>query len=323
VVAVVTSYRPSAELISNVVRIAAQVDSVIVVDDGSGDEYDSTLVGVAQTGAEVIRLAKNVGIAAALNRGVAAVRPSSDDLVVTFDQDSAAPTGFVDALVSRMNTAIQQGVNVGLVAPETFAGHRQTIPGRRDVAREPIQSGTLYRGLALRRMGAFDEGLFIDLVDVDYYLRLRSLGFVVLAVPGLDLPHELGCRYHVTVWGRPVIIHGRELTTSLSAPFRYYYRARNRVVIDSRYPGIETRARRRDRILEWRHLMFVIAYARPRRNIIRVLSQGRRAGHAQEMGRIPPEIEKLADAVSWATIRAEARGTDGSPPQRSRRTPER
>nr|WP_240978235.1 glycosyltransferase [Planctomonas sp. JC2975] len=299
ITAVVTAYRPSREILKNVARIAHQTDGVIVVDDGSGAEYSELLEELAANGADVVKMERNRGIAAALNAGVLAAELAADDLLLTFDQDSALPNGFVAALVARWDAATSAHQRVGLVAPARFAGLPQTMADG-TTAREPIQSGTLFSGEVLAAAGPFREELFIDLVDVEYFFRLRALGYQTLAVEGLDLPHELGRSYAVTVFGRPIRVGGRLLTTSLSTPFRYYYRARNRIVIDAEYGDRERELLRRDHAMELRHLLFVLAYARPRRAMVALLRRGRHAGRQRVMGPMPDEVQRLAATIRWS-----------------------
>jgi rhamnosyltransferase len=310
VVAVVTAFRPTDDLVSNVAELSKQVDAVVVVDDGSGPCFDRVLTALESDVVSTVRLSQNEGIAAALNAGVAAANPSSEDLLVTFDQDSRVPARFVTSLVQRWDDAASAGRRVGCVAPERFAGELQATG---ESARGPIQSGSLYSGEVLSRAGGFREDFFIDLVDTEYFLRLRSLGLEVLAAPGLDLPHNLGRTYPIALFGVPLRFRGRALTTSLSTPFRYFYRARNRVVLEREYRRVERRHLAQDRLMWVRHLVFVIAFARPRWSMFRLLRAGHRAGRAARMGRIPEAAQRLASGIRWRTAPLEC-GVDTPKP---------
>jgi rhamnosyltransferase len=306
VVAVVTAFRPTEDLVSNVAELSKQVDAVVVVDDGSGPRFDGVLTALQSDVVSTVRLTQNEGIAAALNAGVAAANPRSDDLLVTFDQDSRVPVGFVAALVERWDRATRAGKHVGSVSPERFAGGLQAW-GKS--ARGPIQSGSLYSGEVLRQAGRFREDFFIDLVDTEYFLRLRSLGLEALLATGLDLPHSLGRIYPVVLFGIPLRVRGRLLTVSLSTPFRYFYRARNRVVLEREYLSVESGGLARDRAMWLRHLILVLAFARPRWGMFRLLRAGHRAGRAGVMGRIPDGAERLAAGLRWRPVPLGDQGT--------------
>ena len=223
VVAVVPAYEPGANLLELVDTLVAQVSEVIVVDDGSPNGTQ-IVDAVAERGARLLRHDTNRGIAAALNTGVQAALDAEGALaVLTVDQDSQVPPGFVSALVDGWERAEQDGVRVGLVAPEHVAG----LPDQRS-GRPPVQSGLFVPVATLRRVGDFDERLFIDGVDDDYSLRCLDAGLAVVIADGIRLGHRLGDTHEVHVAGRAV-------TLTRSAPFRYYYLTRNRIRLVGRH----------------------------------------------------------------------------------------
>ncbi|WP_084486044.1 glycosyltransferase [Humibacter albus] len=301
VVAVVSVYRPGRDVVDNVAEIVEQVDHVIVVDDGSGDGFEQVFAEISAAGARLVMLPENSGIAAALNSGIDSADLTAADVVVTFDQDSSLPQGFVARLLEALRQSEDAGLSVGIVAPATFAGVDQTgaevAPGVPEALR-PIQSGMLITGSTLERIGTFDEGLFIDLVDVEFYLRVLAAGLTSVAAPGLDLPHELGHFQSMSVFGRRV-------STTLSTPFRYYYRARNRAIVTRRYRKIAGDLLRRERDRDIAHFVVAVAFARPRRALFTVLRRGWRDGRRGTGGRIPSDLNDIAASVSWRGQRIE------------------
>lgn len=311
VVAVVTAFRPEPPLLDHVALIRAQVDEVVVVDDGSGPGFDDVFVAVDDMGAGVVRLRSNEGIAHALNAGIRAAALAPQDLVVTFDQDSAIPAGFIDALVETWDEATARGVEIGLVCPELFANVNQAPDGPGEDgflrAREPIQSGALYSWAALSRIGKFREDLFIDLVDAEHFLRLRRLGMEAIAVPGLHLPHELGRTYPLTFLGRQVSTHRGPLWASLSTPFRYYYRMRNRVIVNREYRSLFRREYLlHDTLREIPSWILAVHLAKPRMAMVKVLARGMRDGRRGDTGRIPEDLLPVVREIKW---RVEPRST--------------
>lgn len=229
IVAVVPAYEPGPNLLTLVDQLARQVSRTIVVDDGTPGG-SAVVDASADPGAEVVRHNANRGIAAALNTGVrTALATGAVTAVLTVDQDSQVPDGYVAALLSAWERTERSGAQVGLVAPEHVSG----LPDQRR-GRPPIQSGLLLPATTLRRVGDFDEPLFIDGVDADYALRCRDAGLEVVIAPGVTLGHRLGDAHKVR-------LAGRTLTVTRSAPFRYYYLTRNRLHLvarhASRHPG--------------------------------------------------------------------------------------
>lgn len=293
VAVVITALDPDEHLLHAVSSVIGQVGSVVVVDDGStAPEAAETLVACAELGCTVLRHGRNLGIAAALNTGVshalAGRRPPR--AVLTLDQDSKVSEGYVAAVLTAWERAENAGVRVAMVGPERVNGRRVPIAEVRDgvpTGAEPIQSGLLVPGAVLREVGPFDEGLFIDGVDTDFYLRCLDTGRAVVLAPGTDLEHRLGARHAVTLAGRAVTWSGAPVELTASAPFRYYYLVRNRVVL------VTTRGRRHPR---WAlgqlvglvgHLALVLAFVPGRAARARWARRGLRDGVRKVSGPAP------------------------------------
>jgi len=106
-------------------------------------------------------------------------------------------------------------------------GVRQVIPA--DVL---ISSGALFSASALREIGTMDEGLFIDHVDTEWFLRAHHRGWRSYGVCDAVMRHSLGERTF-RVW------FGRWRYLPIHKPFRYYYIYRNSVLLYRRsYPTV-------------------------------------------------------------------------------------
>ena len=232
--AVITAFEPQGGLVEACRAVVTQADVVVIVDDGSSSSFE-VLDACRELGAVVVRHAANLGIGAALNTGVVEVRrhldANTENYVLTLDQDSVVPAGYLAALVAAARSAAQSGVTVGMVGPEQATGIR-SASARTDGdvvhSKEPIQSGLLIPVAAFDALGPFAAELFIDGVDTDFYLRAATRGMAAVVAPGARLEHRLG-REHV------VRIAGRHVALTYAADFRYYYIARNRIALLRRY----------------------------------------------------------------------------------------
>lgn len=292
---VVTVHRP-AGVPPLLADLAPQVTGIIVVDDGSGSEFDSVRADIASSGALVVALEHNSGIATALNRGIRCALDNGATAIVTFDQDSTIAPGFVDALSAAREHALAHGVPAGPVVPEFFADVSQAGSSTRHevvYAAHAIQSGMYLPADVVERVGLMDDSLFIDLVDTDFELRCLDSDLPCIVAPGVRLPHRLGARYRF-----PGPLGALLPTLTLSTPFRYYYRARNRIVLARRHPRHRARLRSDARA---DYAYFVIAWmlAKPRSTMRRLLVAGFRDGRAERMGRMRPELSAEAARVTW------------------------
>lgn len=304
--AVVTAYRPGPELAAHVREVVGQVADVVVVDDGSGRDYDERFAALESEGARVIRLPENAGIGAALNAGVEALtgdrsRPVPG-AILFLDQDSTVGPGLVDTLAGALLAASGDSVPVAGSAPEFFGGTSQKRGrrGRHAIAPKPIQSGLLVLTGALQALGLFRDDYFIDLVDTEFAMRAEAEGFVFVAAEGAQLPHALGRQVALPSPRGPVRgPSGGPLGFTVSAPFRYYYRARNRVVLNREYRARRPVVVARDTLLEARHYLIVWLAIRERRTFLALLRAGRRAGRAGRMGRMPDAVAAAAARLTW------------------------
>lgn len=299
---VMSCFRPGDDVVRTAKAASTQFDGMIVVDDGSGPDSEPTLRELAKFGVVVLRQSENAGIGAALNRGIARAFDCGAGFVVTLDQDSSLP----DGAVRRLHDAFDRAMLVaapGAVVPEFFADVRQArqeiSPGVWSTS-NVIQSGMLIPRATWSDLGGFREDFFIDLVDTEFELRLTRAGRPIVAAPDLRMGHRLGTALQRRLFGRRFGIPGLlpdEVT--VSTPFRYYYRRRNRITLNREYSGVFRSRILRDTVLDHLHFVNVLMLAHPRGALRRLLREGRRAGRAGRMGRMPQELMDLATTIGW------------------------
>ncbi len=201
IAAVATAYHPDDRLTAVVESALESCSTVIVVDNTPGTEptVADKLAGLGTDdgngGVKVLRPGANLGLAAALNLGLAEL-PEDAEAVLLLDQDSALPGDVVTALAAYLDDP-----TIGIAAPtpwdaahdssyDNLAALRSEVADRTDV----ITSGMLIRRSALERVGRFREDFFVDFVDIDFCLRLRRAGLRIVQDQRLKLPHSLGDR---------------------------------------------------------------------------------------------------------------------------------
>lgn len=306
VIAVFSSFRPNETLLEHVQSAMTQVREVVVVDDGSDEQCTPLLTSIERAGAKVIRQPANLGIAAAMNKGFDVAKELSAEFVVAFDQDSQVPEGFIDALVNEYDRATERGLNVAMVAPEWYSETRQThdqTVGGVLISYAPIQSGLLMPMKVIEELGTQREDFFIDLVETEYYFRARTKGYEAVCAPGLKLPHGFGHRLYVHFFGKRMHKrNGKPRMVALSSPFRYYYRARNRVALNRLYrdnPELHRLLRRdglRDFVLDF---MVAVWSARGKAKLISLMWVGWRDARKHRMGRMPERLALRARNITW------------------------
>ena len=164
-------------------------------------------------GAILLRNEQNLGLAAAINRGVRAVHASTPDtrFALLLDQDSEPEPGSIAALVEGFEGLQAEGLRVGCVGPtlvDVSTGlqhgfHQMTrwrwtraypAPG----ALQPVPcanlngSGTLVPIDLFLELGGLEDALFIDHVDTEWAFRVQAHGYALYGIPAAVFRHRMG-----------------------------------------------------------------------------------------------------------------------------------
>jgi rhamnosyltransferase len=86
--AVVVLYNPEVDVLENLRVLAAQVDALVIVDNGSSEVFRSDLAPMLNARVELIRHPGNLGIATGFNTGVRRLIELGCEFSLTFDQDA-------------------------------------------------------------------------------------------------------------------------------------------------------------------------------------------------------------------------------------------
>ncbi|HCP8899371.1 TPA: glycosyltransferase family 2 protein [Escherichia coli] len=221
---VIVFYHPNDENINSAKKLSESY-KVIIVDNSEKDITYSIPKG------HIIKLKRNVGIAAALNIGIHFFIKNNYKYAVLLDQDSEPDKSLLSSLINYSENCTD---NVCLVAPSYYDRAinknadfilctekgiiRQPAIGKNAIeASYVITSGSLLRLSSISNIGFMDEDLFIDFVDIEWCLRANSLGYKILGLPWLKMSHEIG--------DKPIKILNKKYVNH--SPIRHYYYFRN------------------------------------------------------------------------------------------------
>jgi rhamnosyltransferase len=230
---VVVTFRPRLEDLENLAKLRPQVRGLVVVDNGSSEEKRTLLRSAAQQGDfMLIENEANLGIATALNMGVKWAKSAGYTWVALFDQDSTVPPDFIDTMLRAYDTSPRRD-RIALLVPR-YIDSRLGIPlsaiyaenGSLQVA---MTSGSLIPISIFCEEGWFEESLFIDAVDFEYCLRLRSNGYSVEECPEAVLLHAPANFTEYRLKGF------RLFSTPNYSAGRRYYRDRNTIWMLRKY----------------------------------------------------------------------------------------
>ncbi len=239
VAAISILYNPDQEVVQNILSYASAVDKLYLYDNSetSNERLFAPLSNVASC-KYLFAGGINRGIGAAINEAAEIALKESIDWLFTFDQDSRADAGMVPKMRKYIES-IDYRDCVGIVAPRIISPI-DTRPDDSYIQEEPyimyvptvIQSGALHNLSAFKKVGGYDERLFIDYVDFDYCVRCRLAGFVIAKIPGAAIYHQEDSPFEVQE------INGSKRFMGKYSPQRYYYQCRNMLYCKERYREI-------------------------------------------------------------------------------------
>ena len=232
---VVVTYHPCEQVCRRIRDLRSQVSHLIVVDNGSDQAERRMLRSLLQddTSIELIQNDENLGVGVALNQAAARALELEKAWLLCMDQDSQAGEDLL-AQLGRIHATYPHHACVGMIGSNYVDATGRPAFGCRD-PKAPCQqvptvitSGSLLSLEAYRCAGPFREDFFIDSVDHEYCLRLRSCLFEVAISCTPLLNHALGnqVRYRVPFF---------RLAVSHHSPLRRYYMTRNRLALARAY----------------------------------------------------------------------------------------
>ncbi len=267
------------------------LSEIIVVNNASSDGT-LTLLSERYPQITVISLPSNTGVGGAYATGLDyAIRQMRHDWVWLFDQDSIPAADTLQELLKALADTGRAMSEVAILAPlcvneNTGRKYPSLLwkNGWRNVVLKEnisfvdavISSGSLLRCDAVQHAGPPRADFFIDFVDLEHCLRLRSEGFKIAVVRDAILHHTLGSPRVVRfgplshVWAEHV-------------PWREYYKARNEVfTIWTYYPHFASKCSVLRRLL--RHALAVLLFGRDRVTCLKMMYLGVMDGRAGKLG---------------------------------------
>lgn len=231
---VIVAYHPDLSALSEKVSKYNSVCSDIVI--VNNDEANLSV-----TGAKVINLGHNRGIAYAQNVGVQYLYDQGIDFVFLFDQDSVVEKEYFAQMLREWDRLEAIDPQIGALSPTIYdrnldkrlpinqlaSNSIQRVNVNSESGKEfkntlPISSGLLTTTKVFKAIGGNVSWLFIDWVDYKFDLDLISAGYSIYTTNQVTINHSIGN-------GQPHRFFGKTLHVFNHSPFREYYFFRNAI----------------------------------------------------------------------------------------------
>lgn len=235
------------ECLRSLADITYRPYDVVVVDNGSRDPNEARELQKSFPDITVIRSEENKGFAGGNNSGIKVAEERGSDYVLLLNNDTIVDPKFLDEMVTSAEADKQIGI-VGAkiyyhAEPEVIwydggsfswsRGVKHVRIGMRDANQNDTTSRRtdfitgctmLVRMSALKKIGLLEESFFMYHEDVDWCLRARREGFLLMVAPGAHVWHKVA-RSAITM-GEPTI---------------HYYDARNTLLLARRNASLPVR----------------------------------------------------------------------------------
>lgn len=262
---VVVLFNPDTTIVENIKGYEQIVNEVILVDNS---EEDNSLLFSDLSFVKYISLRENTGIANALNVGI---NELSEHLILTMDQDSKISDALIKAYIDYLNT--NDRADIGALTPQfnTDRNPASMKAGSEEVLLS-MQSGTCFKRVVFEKIGMFDAKLFLDVVDWEYFLRMRTSGYKLIRINDAILDHRPASTRELK-FGPIAVKYG------IAPPIRYYYQSRNLLWTAKKY---HCKTLYKNLMVKW--LKIVLLFDN-KNNYLKAFHQGIKDAKANKLGK--------------------------------------
>lgn len=188
---------------------------------------------------------KNLGLGAAFNMALKddTYGWKDDDLIIFFDQDSQIGEGYIQALQDEYRKIETLIPNLGCLGPVFYntsndrterPRQKKNITDETYEVSNTITSSLMMRYGNLKKIGFWNENVFLDLADWDLCWRMQKAGMVCCMTEKVVLHHSVG--------------NGEKkvgpIKLRVGQPFREYYQTRDALyLLQENYVPLKIRLR--------------------------------------------------------------------------------
>ncbi len=233
---IVVIFDPNDSVVNNINTYIDYVDKLYVIDNS--ENIDNSKMFSFNKKIKYIPNNKNLGIAKALNIGAQNAIKDGYDWLLTMDQDSSFEKkslkkmeDFIITLKESAELSKLLDINykkIALVAPSYKLEPTFESTLGINFPLMVMTSGNLINLDIYKKIKGFKDWLFIDCVDFDYCLNLKSHGYEIVQLNNAILNHHLGnTKTYRFFWLKK--------SSSNHSAIRRYYMVRNRHYIYDMY----------------------------------------------------------------------------------------
>lgn len=224
VCASIITYNCESVINKNIISLLEQVNHILIIDNNSNADSNHLLDQWNNNEKiTIIKYPSNEGLALRLNEALEWATEHNYSLLLTMDQDTVLKDNAVIEMLKVLNSTDQicsVGPNRNFKEYDSNRLYTNT--------NYLITSGNLLKISVANKIKGYDSTLFIDLVDIDFSLHLRSEGYLLAIANNAEMEHKVG-ELEINKF---LFFKYKYLSHS---PIRFYYIYRNHVIISKKY----------------------------------------------------------------------------------------
>lgn len=286
VAAVVILYHPLEAAITNIKTYYNYFDTIYVFDN---TEKETSLHDRFQKLSKIkyYHDSQNEGISKRLNTACNIAIENGFSWLLTMDQD----TSFNQVSLSNYLNCFHLYKDKNKVAVFGPKHNRELDLNTGECKSEEvvglITSGMLLNLEVFRKIGCFDEALFIDCVDHDYCIRARLAEHSIIQFSNVSTSHELGKVVHRSSIKSLFLIKKEKV---IHSPLRCYYMYRNLLYLENKYKDFDKQLYKDLRLQVTSRIKASAFYGRNILTFIKYLRAAKNDFKNNKMGKIKQEL---------------------------------
>ncbi|MDD3266702.1 MAG: glycosyltransferase [Burkholderiales bacterium] len=226
---VVIAYNPNDDIL-NLLTSLEQLNKLVI--DNSETDIDWLQKYCLSCGS-LYWSENNIGIAAALNNAARYAIELGYKYIVSLDQDSQISSLIIEKLIYKLNQLPNQDL-IATISPKHISQNVSIQLGSDSLSDGifGLQSANFINLNIWKSISGFDENLFIDMVDTDYYIRAKLSGYNCFTCNDIHMIHQVGTEV------KEIKILGKYIRAFNHSYIRKYYQARNFMYIYRKYQKV-------------------------------------------------------------------------------------
>jgi len=280
--AVVVLYHPDGDLCGRLRRLLGQVSLLIVIANDGGEE--KRLAGLRESGTrfEYVKQPENIGLGAALNQGLYLAMATGAQWCLLLDQDTVVDPQLVQTM-GEIYTLCPLRDRIAVLAPNYQSPRSGKLAYKTSESYlcidTAITSGSLLRLSFLPSVGFMNERFFIEGIDLEFSLRVRKEGFIIVTSGRSLMIHGAGHCEERRLGRRTVLIGNH-------TAWRYYLQFRNVSWILWRYAGFDPGWTIKAIIALGKKITLILLFEQQRPKKMRAIAAGLLDGARGRLGKV-------------------------------------